>query len=310
MKNAIGIGRRCFAAALLGVPRLAASGSSRLYAAEPLTAPGSFSENIEGPSCDGNGTLFVPNFARDGTIGKISPGDSGDVFAELPDKGIGCGSRYDGRGRVLLADPVNHRILRLSLANAKIDVVLEHREMHQPNDIAVTLGGVIYASDPDWKNDSGRVWRIAVSGRPTIAASGLGSTNGIEFSPDRKKLYVNEFGQRRIQAFDIARDGALHNQRLFFQFGEHGLDGMRCDSKGNLYVTRWGNGSVAKISAAGKLLREIRLPGLQPTNLCFGGPDGCLLYVTEAERRRLVVMRVEHPGAEWLKFKTMKQKKD
>jgi sugar lactone lactonase YvrE len=141
-----------------------------------------------------------------------------------------------------------------------------------------------------------------------VALARMGSTNGIEFSPDGRTLYVNEFDQRQIWAFDVARDGSLKKKRLIAQFPDHGLDGMRCDVEGSLYVARWGKGSIAKLSPEGKLLREVHALGAQPTNLCFGGPDGCTAYVTEAERRRLVSFRVERPGAEWQRIRRMQRK--
>ena len=62
------------------------------------------------------------------------------------------------------------------------------------------------------------------------------------------------------------------------------MDGMRCDIHDNLYVTRWGKGTVAKISPQGEVLLEIELGGKNCTNLAFGGPDGCICYVTVADR--------------------------
>jgi sugar lactone lactonase YvrE len=74
---------------------------------------------------------------------------------------------------------------------------------------------------------------------------------------------------------------------------------MRCDVDGNLYVTRHGKGVVAKINPRGEVVREIDVLGKHPTNLCFGGPDGRTVYVTEAEAKRLVQFRVDRPGLEW-----------
>ena len=39
--------------------------------------------------------------------------------------------------------------------------------------------------------------------------------------------------------------------------------------------------------------------GSKPSNLCFGGPDGRTVYVTEMEKGRLVRFRVDQPGREW-----------
>ncbi len=74
---------------------------------------------------------------------------------------------------------------------------------------------------------------------------------------------------------------------------------MRCDVKGNLYITRYDKGTVAIVSAEGKLVREVKLTGRKPSNIAFGGPDGRTCYVTVADSRNIEVFRVKHPGRAW-----------
>ena len=116
------------------------------------------------------------------------------------------------------------------------------------------------------------------AGKAARVATEMGTTNGIEVSPDGKTLYVNESVQRNVWAFDLAPDGELVNKRLIRQFPDHGFDGMRCDVDGNLYITRHGKGTVVKMTPAGVILREIAVLGANPTNICFGGPDGCTAH--------------------------------
>jgi sugar lactone lactonase YvrE len=82
----------------------------------------------------------------------------------------------------------------------------------------------------------------------TLLDNEMGTTNGIEVSPNGKTLYVNESVQRNMWAFDLGGDGSLTNKRLLKRFDDHGLDGMRCDVAGNLYVTRHGKGTVVILS--------------------------------------------------------------
>src|SRR5678809_655031 len=113
-----------------------------------------------------------------------------------------------------------------------------------------------------------------------IRDSSMGTTNGIEVSPDEKTLFVNESVQRKVWAYDLSSGGSVSNKRLLIEFPDFGMDGMRCDIDGNLYITRHGKGVVAKVSPAGKLLREIKLNGTKPSNVAFGGPDGRTAYIT------------------------------
>jgi len=83
------------------------------------------------------------------------------------------------------------------------------------------------------------------------------------------------------------------------KFDDHGFDGMRADVDGNLYITRYGKGTVVKMSPSGEILQEVDVLGMRPSNLCFGGPDGRTVYVTEVESTRLVAFRVDRPGRAW-----------
>jgi len=77
------------------------------------------------------------------------------------------------------------------------------------------------------------------------------------------------------------------------------MDGMRCDVDGNLYITRHGKGTVAKVSPKGELLKEITVAGKTPSNIAFGGPDGKTAYVTLQDNGNIESFRVEAPGREW-----------
>jgi len=133
----------------------------------------------------------------------------------------------------------------------------------------------------------------------SLLAKDMGTTNGIEVSPDDKTLYVNESFQRKVWAYDLAEDGAISNKRLLIEFPDFGMDGMRCDVAGNLYIARWGKGTVAKVSPRGELLKEIVLVGKKPSNIAFGGDDGKTVFVTLQDAGNIEAFQVEKPGREW-----------
>jgi gluconolactonase len=282
-----------FASAGLAAP------ASVLFTATPLTVTGSFTKGVEGPACDAAGNAYAVNFATQHTIGRVSASGQAEIFVTLPGKSVGNGIRFGAGGVMYVADYVEHNVLRIDVATRAISVHAHEPAMNQPNDLTIAANGVIYASDPDWKNKRGQIWRIAPDGAVTRVASDMGTTNGLELSPDGKTLYVNESVQRNVWAFAVASDGGLLNKRLIKQFSDHGFDGMRCDVDGNLYITRHGKGTVIKMTPEGEILREVAVLGANPTNICFGGPDGCTAYVTEAEQRRIIQFRVDRPGLEW-----------
>ena len=274
-----------------------------LYTATPLTATNSFTAGIEGPACDLEGNIFAVNFKAQHTIGRTTPTGKSEVFVTLPGVSIGNGIRFDREGKMYVADYTGHNVLRIDPATRKIEVFAHEPRMNQPNDLAIAPDATLFASDPNWKEKTGQLWRIDTDGTVTRLAKNMGTTNGIEVSPNGKKLYVNESVQRNVWVFDIQPDGSLANKTLLRKFPDHGFDGMRCDAGGNLYITRYGKGTVVVLSPAGKIMREIDVLGAKPSNLCFGGPDGRTVYVTEVEHRRLVQFRVAQPGLAWARLR-------
>ena len=99
--------------------------------------------------------------------------------------------------------------------------------------------------------------------------------------------------------YDLDADGNASGKRLFASFPDHGLDGMRCDRDGNLYVTRHGAGKVAILSPDGTILREVPLKGRLPSNIAFGGKDGRTAYVTVQDRGTIELFRSRIPGREY-----------
>jgi sugar lactone lactonase YvrE len=295
------------ALALLGPIRQSVGGDKeKLFVATPLTAEKSFTPGIEGPACDRKGNIYAVNFARQQTIGKLTPDGNAEVFVKLPGKSTGNGIVFDRKGMMYVADYVGHNVLRIDMATKKITVFAHEARMNQPNDLAITLDDTLYANDPAWDRGTGQIWRIDRDGKVTLVAEKMGTTNGIEVSPNGKNLYVNESVQRNVWAFDIGKDGSLSGKRLVKKFDDHGSDGMRCDIDGNLYITRYAKGTVVVLSPDGKVLHEIDVLGARPSNLCFGGPDGRTVYVTEVTKQRLVLFRVDRPGLSWQRWQKSK----
>lgn len=279
--------------ALLAVPLAAQT--------REVVAEGTFTRGIEGPAVDRQGRLYAVNFREEGTIGRVDTRGRASLFVKLPPGSTGNGIRIDAKGYLYVADYTGHNILKIHPATRAITVHAHGPDMRQPNDLALARSGRIYASDPDWSRGTGRLWRIDPDGRITLLEEGMGTTNGIEISPDERRLYVNESVQRRVWCYDLdPATGRLSGKRLLHQFPDRGLDGMRCDTEGNLYVTRYDAGEVVVLSPAGETTRTIRLKGQKPSNLAFGGKDGRTVYVTLQDRGCIESFTSAHPGREWV----------
>ncbi|HEX5171740.1 MAG TPA: SMP-30/gluconolactonase/LRE family protein [Cyclobacteriaceae bacterium] len=254
-----------------------------------------FSQNIEGPSFDRKGNLYVVNYQKDGTIGMVKSNGSVELFLTLPDSSIGNSIKFDSKGNMYVADWKGHNVLKINM-KSKVVGVYVHTNFNQPNDLCINKKDQLFVSDPNWKESTGKLWRIDKGGKAVLLDDKMGTTNGIELSPDEKILYVNESVQRKIWAFNVDASGNISNKRLFAEFTDFGFDGMKCDKQGNLYVARYGKGVIAVLSPGGTLIREVPLKGKNCSNLVFGGKDGKTVFVTLQDRKGMEKFNVDVAG--------------
>jgi sugar lactone lactonase YvrE len=280
-------------------------GQPALFESRQLTPAGEYTFGIEGPAVDAAGTLYVPNYARQGTIGRLTPGAlKSEFFLQLPAGSIGNAIRFDGDGRMFVADYRNHNVFVIERGQIEARVYFHSDAFNQPNDLTIAADGTIYASDPNWKRREGRIWRLArgpdgnVRGEVMWSTRKMGTTNGIDLSPDGKTLYVGESETRELWAYDLEGE-KLVAPRLVKRFNDFSLDGLRTDIDGRLFVARILKGTVALLSPDGKVEREIVLRAREPTNLAFGGPDGKTVFVTQRQGGFIEGFRVDRPGREF-----------
>ncbi|WP_295794924.1 SMP-30/gluconolactonase/LRE family protein [Mucilaginibacter sp.] len=295
---------------LAGLLAVMAAGSSAqtadttsLFKSSLFTPVKSFTTGVEGPAVDKDGNIYAVNFDHDGTIGKMTPDGKTSIFIELPKGSIGNGIRFDSHGNMLIADYTGHNIIKVDMTTKQQSAFAHEDGMSQPNDIAIDNKDRLYASDPNWKAGTGKIWRIDTDGKVTLLDT-MATVNGIDVSPDNHTLYVNE--KRKIWAYDLSSKGKISHKRLVIEFTDFGMDGLRCDIKGNIYQARFGKGTVAKVSPDGKILQEITLTGKRPTNVCFGGRDGKTMYITLQDQGNLETFRVDEAGREWKMSKEQK----
>jgi gluconolactonase len=270
-----------------------------LYISRDFTKPGLFTTGIEGPAVDSKGNLYAVNFGKSGTIGIVDSLGNAKVFATLPAGSTGNGIRFDQLDNMYIADYTAHNVLIIPSGTIKAEVYAHSSNFNQPNDLAIMSNGILFASDPSWANNNGKLWRIGTDKIPVLIDVNMGTTNGIEVSNDEKHLYVNETAQLKIWKYDLNEKGEISNKTLFTSFADFSMDGMRCDIDGNLYVSRLGKGVVAILSPAGVLIREVPTKGKDISNIAFGGRDGRTCFVTMVDSQRIEMFRTETPGREW-----------
>jgi sugar lactone lactonase YvrE len=267
-----------------------------LFRAYDHTAENLFTKNCEGPAVDKEGHLFVVNFQKDGTIGLVNPDGKVELYVTLPGKSVGNSIRFTADGHMLVADFVEHNVLEVDPATKAVSVYCHDDRFNQPNDICISKKGIVYASDPNWQKQTGQVWKIGTHRKAVLLKGNLGTANGICLSPDEKILYVNESVQRRVMAYSLDSKGDITGERTFATFPDFGMDGMKCDSKGNLYICRYGKGTIAIFNPDGRQIQEVELKGKDVSNITFGGRDGRTCFCTLQDRKCIEKFRTDIAG--------------
>ncbi len=275
----------------LSVSALLISSVSLAKNSTDFVAENTFTKGVEGPVFY-KGYLYAVNFAEQGTIGKVDKLGKTNLFLKLPNDSVGNGLQFDKQGNLYIADYVNHNILKVPANSLSIEVFSHNKTMNQPNDIAMTKRGALFASDPNWANSTGKLWRINADGSTQLLEDNMGTTNGVAVNNSNTKLYVNESVQRVIWQYDLDSDLNIRNKQALIKFDSHGMDGMRVDNQGNLFVARYGAGKVLKISPAGKVLQTFTLKGQHPTNVAFND-EQTKLFITMQKRGAIEVVDLE-----------------
>jgi len=228
---------------------------------------------------------------------KYTPGEGVVEVKNFSNKGNGM--TYDAELNLLICEHVTSCVVRQSPDGSReiIAQEFEGEELNSPNDVVVHSSGAIYFSDPWYGRFPGfghpRKRRLGFQGVYRIPAGGgdlelvvdrdeFDMPNGLCFSPDESLLYINDTPRAHIKVWDMNPDGSLSNGRMFFQgIGsgviEEGIpDGMKCDERGNIWVT--GPGGIWVISAEGEHLGVIDVPE-NTGNLSWGGDDWHTLFI-------------------------------
>ncbi len=241
----------------------------------------------EGPVWDTQGFLYV----SDEELNKIFRIHSDGRKEEVISLGDPDGNTYDQQQRLIDCASVLRAIIRVD-GSGRYEVLadkFEGKRFNSPNDVVMGPDGGFYFTDPTLDLPKGQkkelafqgVYRLDASGRVTLLTTDLSQPNGLAFSPDGRKFYVDDSEKRNIHVYDFLADGTVANGRIFGEEpgnkGEGVPDGMKVDKSGNIYVT--GPGGIWVWDSNGHRLGTILTPE-QPANLAWGDADWSTLYIT------------------------------
>ena len=258
-------------------------------------------EFTEGPVWHPDGFLLFSDVPAN-TIYKWQPRQETAIFRQP--SGNANGNTLDNSGRLVTAEHGNRRVSRTEEKGQIVTLATHYqgRRLNSPNDLVVKSDGRIYFTDPPYGIEPEQeelgfygVYRLAPDGKLTLLVDDFVRPNGIVFSPDETKLYVNDSEKGHIRVFNVQPDGTLDKGKLFADMKpankEGAADGMKVDIKGNVYST--GSGGVWIFSPNGELLDIIETPEA-PANLAWGDRDYQTLFITA--RNSLYRVRLQIPG--------------
>jgi gluconolactonase len=250
----------------------------------------------EGPAVDTGGNVFFTDQPNDRIL---EWSVDGVLSTFMQPSGRSNGLYFDSNGNLLACADENNQLWSIDRSRKVTVLVRDYQGklLNGPNDLWVAPDDGVYFTDPMYKRpywkrgpmeqDGQHVYYLA-PGHATLVRviDDLKQPNGIIGTPDGGTLYVADIGAGRTYAYDIRKDGALANKRLFCELGS---DGMTIDEEGNVYLTGKG---VTVFNRSGSQVTHIEVNEPWTANVCFGGKDCRTLFITASTGFYAIHMRV------------------
>ena len=273
-----------------GWPQPVAKGNSKNQFLNDLLIPGEDWELVdegykftEGTAANAKGEVFYQDIPTSKTY-KVDV--NGKLTALNTDAKKASGTSFGADGKRYTVAGKTNQILSYD-ANEKEAVIADSIA---GNDLVVANNGNIYVTSPDGTTKPSKLYLIKPNGEKMVVDEGLKFANGVTLSPDQTQLYVTESASHWVWIYKIKPDGTLAYKQHYGWLHEPDTeenawsDGLRCDTAGRVYVTsRLG---IQIMDQIGRVNVILPLPpsAFNPSNVCFGGPDFNILYVSYGDK--------------------------
>ncbi|MFN3429710.1 MAG: SMP-30/gluconolactonase/LRE family protein, partial [Candidatus Sericytochromatia bacterium] len=256
---------------------------SPLPASPSIEAVASGFQFLEGPAHDTRGFLLFCDTTGDAIHRRDDA--TGTLSVHRRPAGQPNGLAIDRAGAVYAAERGARRLTR-EAPDGTLTVLADRyqgKRLNGPNDLVIKSDGAVYFTDPPFglpgmtegkELDFSGVFRWTEAGGLELLSREMTLPNGIQFSPDERRLYVNESRERRVYVFDVTASGTLANRRPFAELAgatpDWSADGLEVDEEGNVYAA--GPKGVWAFAPDGDAWGRLTFSE-HVTNLAFGDRD-------------------------------------
>src|SRR6266436_9749604 len=196
------------------------------------------------------------------------------------------------------------RLDRSTGAAKTLYIECDGHKLSAPNDLVFDKQGGFYFTDLGKRyarhRDHGGVYYALPDGSAvTELVYPMLTPNGVGLSPDEKTVYVADTESSRLFAFDVVEPGVVRKEPFPSPYGGRlicGLpgfqrfDSLAVEASGNICVATLVTGYITVISPSGQVVRQVKMPDVYPTNICFGGPQLRTAYITLSASGQLAAM--------------------
>jgi gluconolactonase len=281
----------------LSITSFAQSAGQNLFVQDSLKVISAQFKFTEGASVDKKGNVFFTDQPND-KIWKY--GIDGKLSLYMDKSGRANGTYFDKKGNLIVCADEHNQIWSID-KNKKIKVLFsdfEGKKVNGPNDIWLDAKGGIYFTDPYYQRDYWTRKSPEIQGQKVyylpkgkkeaiVVADDVIKPNGIVGTPDGKFLYVADMSANKTYRYTINADAKLTDRQLLLN---QNSDGMTLDSNGNIYVTGKG---VNIYKATGEKIGHIDVPEDWCGNICFGGKDKNMLFITASKSLYVIPMNAK-----------------
>lgn len=218
--------------------------SAEVLASGQVLIPGTHLSNPKGLAFDGNGDLYVSNYASN-TIRKFSP--QGTLLSSITGNMSGPEDiLFDSQGNLYVANGVANNVSKFGPTGTFLGTIAATGTTG-PGGLALDSNGSLYVAN---RGASSSITKWTTSGTLQSTLTGFTNPNSVTFLPNGKFYVANYGGGTQGQVLLMNQAGTTIEQTITHTSVNRPYD-VQLDSAGNFYVSNMLDYSISKFNSSG-----------------------------------------------------------